>query len=163
MPLVVLPLSLCALTACSCLIKLAVSIFLKNALRSWITGSTSVVVLEIDMARYFVEATAARGGIQIPGSSCVPMAWPRSVRALGLLLGRGQVVLWGFCLAEVKSRSVASAWPRSGCDLGLLRGRGHVALSGGFCLAEVMSPSLGSAWPRSGLRPWLLQLLLCRA
>ena len=63
MPLVVLPLSLCVLTACSCLIMLAVSNLLKNALRSLITGSTSVLVLEIDMARCFVEATAARGGI----------------------------------------------------------------------------------------------------
>ena len=96
MPFVVLPLSLCALTACSCLIMLAVSILLKNALRSWITGSTSVLVLEIDTARCLVEATAARGGIQIPGSSCVPMAWPRSCRALWGLLGRGQVFVRGF-------------------------------------------------------------------
>ena len=63
MPLVVLPLSLCALTACSCLIMLAVLRLLKNALKRWITSSTSVLVLEIDMARCFVEATAARGGI----------------------------------------------------------------------------------------------------
>ena len=100
------------------------------------------------MARCFVEATAARGGIQIPGSSCVPMAWPRSDRALGLLLGRGQVALCGFCLAEVRSRSGASAWPRSGRALWLLRGRGQVVLCG-FCVAEVMSRSGASAWPRS--------------
>ena len=78
------------------------------------------------------------------------MAWPRSDRALALLRGRGQVALCGFCLAEVRSCSVASAWPRSGRALWLLRGRGQVALWG-FCSA------------RSGLRPWLLQLLLCRA
>ena len=64
------------------------------------------------------------------------MAWPRSDRALGLLHGRGQVVLCGFCVAEVRSCSVASAWPRSCRALGLLLGRGHLVLSG-VCLAEV--------------------------
>ena len=105
------------------------------------------------MARCFVEATAARGGIQIPGSSCVPMAWPRSDRALWLLLGRGQVALCGFCLAEVRSCFVASAWPRSGRALWLLRGRGQVVLCG-FCVAEVKSCSGASAWPRSSRALW---------
>ena len=57
-------------------------------------------------------------------------------------------MLCGFCLAEVKSRSVASAWPRSGRALWLLRGRGQVVLCG-FCVAEVRSCSVASAWPRS--------------
>ena len=57
--------------------------------------------------------------------------------------GRGQIVLWRFCVAEVRSRSVASAWPRSGRALGLLLGRGHLVLSG-VCLAEVRSSSVAS-------------------
>ena len=83
----------------------------------------------------------------------MPMAWPRSDRALGLLLGRGHVALCGFCLAEVRSRSGASAWPRSSRALWLLRGRGQVALCG-FCVAEVMSRSGSSAWPRSSRALW---------
>ena len=85
----------------------------------------------------------------------MPMAWPRSDRALALLRGRGQVALCGFCLAEVRSCSVASAWPRSGRALWLLRGRGQVALCG-FCVAEVRSRSAASAWPRSSRVLWSL-------
>ena len=46
-------------------------------------------------------------------SCSVASAWPRSGRALWLLLGRGQVVVCGFCLAEVTSFSLRSAWPSS--------------------------------------------------
>ena len=73
-----------------------------------------------------------------------------------------RVISFCYCVAGVRSRSVASAWPRSGRALGLLLGRGQVVLCG-FCLAEFISCCLVSASPRSGLRPWLLQLLLCRA
>ena len=83
------------------------------------------------MARCFVEATAAGAGCKYPD------------RLVCLWHGRGQTVLWRFCVAEVRSRSRASAWPRSGRDLGLLRGRGQVALWG-FCLAEVRSSSVAS-------------------
>ena len=64
-------------------------------------------------------------------------------RLVCLWHGRGQIVLWRFCVAEVKSRSVASAWPRSGRALGLLLGRGQVVICG-FCLAEVRSSSVAS-------------------
>ena len=43
--------------------RAAIESLRENALRSWITGSTSVFVLEIAMARCFVEATASPGGI----------------------------------------------------------------------------------------------------
>ena len=65
-------------------------------------------------------------------------------------------MLCGFCVAEVRSCSVASAWPRSGRALWLLRGRGQVVLCG-FCVAEVRSCSVASAWPRSGRALWLLR------
>ena len=99
-------------------------------------------------------------GVAMASSS----ACSRSGRALWLLLVRGQVVLCGFCLAEVRSCSVASAWPRSGRALWLLLGRGQVVLCG-FCLSEVRSCSVASACPRSGRALWLLpgrgQVVLC--
>ena len=47
------------------------------------------------------------------GAMLVASVWPRSCRALWLLPGRGQVVLGGFCLADVRSCSLRSAWPSS--------------------------------------------------
>ena len=121
---------------------------------------TRIVLCAYGMAEVR-SCSVAYGMAEVRSCSGAP-AWPRSGRALWLLLGRGHLVLCGVCVAEVRSRSGASAWPRSSRALWCLRGRSQVALWG-FCLAEVISCSLVSAWPRSGLRPWLLQLILCRA
>ena len=58
------------------------------------------------------------------------IAWPRSGRALWLLLGRGQVALFGFSLAEVKSWSAGSVWPSSSRVIWGLLGRVHVYVRG---------------------------------
>ena len=63
-----------------------------------------------------------------------------------LLRGRGQVVLCGFCVAEVRSCSVASAWPRSGCALGLLLGRGQVFVRGFSSFSCAVHGVFGEPW-----------------
>ena len=67
-------------------------------------------------------------------ASSFATAWPRSGRAVWLLLGRGQVALFGFRLVEVRSWSAGSAWPRTGRELWDLLGRGP-------CSTSVASPA----------------------
>ena len=52
-------------------------------------------------------------------------------------------MLGGFCLAEVRSSSVATVWPRSARARWLLLGRSHFVLSSD-CVPEVMATSAAS-------------------
>ena len=79
-------------------------------------------------------------------SRSVASAWPRSGRDLGLLRGRGQVVLCGFCVAEVRSRSGASAWPRSSRALWGLLGRGQVFVRGFSSFSCAVHGVFGEPW-----------------
>ena len=115
MPLHVLPLGLCALTACSRPIMLTASHLLKNASRSWITGPTSGLVLEV-----MWDGGSSRQ--PLPGAGYKFLAHRE-----GPWRGRGQVLAVAFVLA----REGSSFLVRS-----LACGAGHVGCCGGIFVSS---------------------------
>ena len=117
------------------------------------------------------------GGLASPllGSSSRCGDCVRGWHWLPFSLGRGQVVLCGFCLSEVRSCSVASAWPRSGrvlcgllgrvhCDVGLWFVHFKVPLSYRFqagCFSALLSWFVSRHSARSRVEDWWLSCLLC--
>ena len=78
---------------------------------AWHLRAHSWVLLQAARGRLnMLGLGAGRLGIPLPSPGC-HAAFFQPLRRL--LLGRGQVVLCGFCLAEVRSCSLRSAWLRS--------------------------------------------------
>ena len=112
----------------------------KNLLRCYRTGFSRFIRCSI--VSCFRDASGGAGGVPSASathahhfwhwlvSSSFAIVWPRSGRSFWRHFGRGQGVVCGFCLAEVRAWSVGSAWPRSSRALWGLLGRGLLQLLG---------------------------------